>query len=104
MTNEALEQLWVVRLEGLRSTVAHAADYRECDQCRSIVPKQMGLCPWCHCYRFKEDAETVLGTLREMAKNPYPVTLGVVPRLSFPELGHAEAAESIGQCAWDRKR
>jgi hypothetical protein len=73
MTSESLERLWAVRLEGLRRTAEHAADFQEYDQCRSICPKEMGVCPWCHCYRFEDNAETVRATLREMAKVPYPV-------------------------------
>jgi hypothetical protein len=92
MTSESLERLWAVRLAGLQRTARHAAVFKECDHCRSIVPKPMGLCPWCHCYRFKEDAETVRATLREMAEVPYPVGSAVVPRINFPEPRPVESA------------
>jgi hypothetical protein len=38
MTSEALERLWAVRLEGLRRTMERAAVFKECDQCRSVIP------------------------------------------------------------------
>ena len=83
MTSEILERLWAARLELLRGIAKHATEFKECDQCRSISLKRMGICPWCHCYRFKEDVEVVRATLNVMAKNPWPVNAGVVPRISL---------------------
>ena len=83
MTGEMLERLWAARLEGLRRIADQAEDFKECDQCRSISPKRYGLCPWCRCYRFNEDVETVRATLALMAERPWPLNAGVVPRLSL---------------------
>jgi hypothetical protein len=104
MNAEYLENLRAIRLEGLRRIEMNISGFKECDQCRSICQTSLGLCPWCHCYRFKEDAETVRATLREMARVPFPLGSPVVPRISFPKAGYPRPAEALGQCAWDRKK
>lgn len=83
MTGELLERLWAARLEGLRRIESQAGDFKECDQCRSILPRTYGLCPWCRSYRFKEDVETVRATLAVMAARPWPLNAGVVPRITW---------------------
>jgi hypothetical protein len=85
MNAEYLESLRAIRLQGLRRIELNISEFKECDQCRSMCQTSLGICPWCHCYRFKEDAETVRATLAEMAQVPYPVGSAVVPRISFSE-------------------
>jgi hypothetical protein len=67
--------------------IASAELYKECEQCRSIVLKKFGLCPWCHCYRFFEDAERIRATAREMDERPFSMGEPVVPRLELPSGG-----------------
>lgn len=83
MTGEALRQHWAFRIGGLQQILQRAEDFKECDQCRAISPKHNGLCPFCRCYRFKEDVESVRATLKVMAGRPWPLNAGVVPRISF---------------------
>ncbi len=82
MTEEALRQHWTFRLGGLQQILQRAEDFKECEQCRAISPKHNGLCPYCRCYRFKEDVETVKATIRVMAGRPWPLNAGVVPRVN----------------------
>jgi hypothetical protein len=91
MNAEYLKSLRAIRLKGLRRIEMNISGFKECDQCRSMCQTSLGICPWCHCYRFKEDADTVRATLDEMARVPYPVGSAVVPRMSFPEPWPAES-------------
>lgn len=81
MTEEGMRVLWAVRLEGLRRIEANVEEFQECDQCRAISPKRLGLCPWCRSYRFKTNTARVRATLKAMATRPWPLNAGVVPRV-----------------------
>lgn len=70
------------RREQLQRLLQVVGSCKECDQCRSIVPRHAGLCPFCATYRFKEDVETVRATLELMSEVPWPRNSGFVPRLA----------------------
>jgi hypothetical protein len=53
-----------------------------CDQCLSISPLSARVCPICGAWQWVETPERIKEVSRMMAKNPFPVTAGVVPRLS----------------------
>jgi len=81
MTEKILDQLWTIRLRKGREIADNAADYKECDQCRSILLKDAGICRFCGTYRFKESPEEVRATVGEMTQHAYPVSAGIIPRL-----------------------
>jgi hypothetical protein len=85
MTEASLERDWAVRRHEGEKIKAEPEYYKECDQCRSIVFRRTSVCPFCHSYRFNQEAERVVATVNEMLArpDPYPVTAGVVPRWSF---------------------
>ena len=64
--------------------IARPHKYKVCDQCRSISLVTVRYCPLCHCYRLDETEATVKRTAAIIGENPFPLTAGVVPRLSDP--------------------
>lgn len=83
MTQHELAALWQERRQTVNAILAAPEQFKSCDQCRSISQKSLGVCPFCGCYRFKEDAETVRATASEMGARPYPLNSPVVPRVRF---------------------
>jgi len=78
----AREEHWhlVKRRQSLAKMLADAGSFKECDQCRSISPQRLGICPFCGTYRFNEDPEATRATLKEMVQRPFPVGAAVAPR------------------------
>jgi len=69
------------RRELLAEMLTQIHRLKECDQCRSVVMKERGVCPYCGTYRFIEDEERVAETIQVMGQMPWPRAVGVVPRL-----------------------
>jgi hypothetical protein len=82
MTSVDLQFHWNRRKERALSFVAHPEVYKVCDQCWSISKRGARVCPICGAWRWDRTPERVIEISRLMAKNPFPVTAGVVPRLS----------------------
>ena len=57
MTQEDLDR----HIRARQSRIAHVLkkpdQYKVCDQCRGVVPKTMGICPFCATYRFNEEID-----------------------------------------------
>lgn len=91
MNSEALNKYWNVRRAHLEQICADVALFKECEQCRSISWRNAGVCGLCKGYRFIEDPATVLATVAEMGRHPYPASAGVAPRLAMA--GGVEASK-----------
>lgn len=74
------------RMQMLQRLIDNLDSIKECDQCRAIVLKTTGMCPFCATYRFKEDAKRIRATLRVMGEVPWPRNAGFVPRLACESL------------------
>lgn len=62
--------------------VRHPELFKVCDQCLSISRVATRVCAVCGAYRWDESAERVIAVSSVMARNPFPLTAGVVPRLA----------------------
>jgi hypothetical protein len=71
----------VKRRQILAKILADVGSFKECDQCRSVAPKRVGICPFCGTYRFNENSRAVDATLKEMAQRPFPFGAAVAPRV-----------------------
>ena len=81
MTQDEQELHLRERRRQVEYILQRAANYKACDQCRSIMPKSIGHCPWCAAYRFNEDVDYVKATAAEMAGTAVPLGAPVVPRI-----------------------
>lgn len=70
-----------VRRNRAEQIIVEVSRFKVCDQCRSISYKHAQTCNVCGAYRFDEDPDTVRKTAKEMGANPFPTTIGTVPRL-----------------------
>ena len=83
MTEEILLVHYRMRRRHARYFLTAPWLWKVCEQCNSLVRVEAPLCPWCEAYQFITASEKVCAIAREMAKQPFPVNAGVVPRLKF---------------------
>lgn len=81
ITEERQFLFW--RRERLAVILGNPTAYKTCSQCRSILSKKMGICPFCAAYRFDEDERTLRVTVAIMRQMPFPSGAGFAPRLPY---------------------
>jgi len=61
----------------------HPEKYKVCDACHSVSFKHTSICPVCHSYRWRDRVKAVQAVMKIILrrKDPFPVTLGVPPRI-----------------------
>ena len=82
MTLEYLKQHFAFRRARAKSFIDDPARFKICDQCWSVSVARANLCPVCGCYRWDDSAKRVIRIAKRIAKNPFPLTAAVVPRLA----------------------
>lgn len=97
MTDAQLQAFWRERIELVQQLWQRVADHKECEQCRAISRKRVGICPVCHGYRFKEGEKELGFTFMEMSCYALPVTNPLLPRASEP-------VELTNSAAWPGRR
>jgi hypothetical protein len=71
----------VKRRQVLSKLLADVGSFKECDQCRSVAPKRVGICPFSGTYRFNEKPGAVDATLKGMAQGAFPSGTAMAPRV-----------------------
>ena len=62
--------------------LAKPEKYKVCDQCQSISYHAAPTCTYCHAYRWRSGATDVKAMARITGTCAFPLTAGVVPRIS----------------------
>ncbi len=81
MTEEIRARHLAQRQEGISTIILEAERFKLCTQCLSIAFKRARICPICRAYRFTEDRTMIEITAGIIAKHPFPLTRGTVPRI-----------------------
>jgi hypothetical protein len=87
MMEDELQVLWAHRRAQVDRFIACAEQYKECDQCRAILTKGVGICCFCGTYRFVQDPDRIRATAREMKTRPFPLAAPVMPRSALSSVG-----------------
>jgi hypothetical protein len=80
MTVEELNKHWTARKQQLRRMADEVRRFKQCEECRSILDRDWGVCPVCKSYRFETDPEVLRRSMCEMEQRPYPASAPVLPR------------------------